>query len=112
MNNETKIPLLQDLLYKGQAEEEKEVEQHQPALSTDENTDFEIEQDEVDIELSHEQESLPEEISQETPQKKHPKKINTDTQQLILDEEIRMILDKYMDKACKKIIRLLNERKP
>ena len=117
MNDETKIPLLQDLLFKGQPDEiEKEYELSLAALTINESTDVEIEQDDVDSEIGDEQESLPEEITDRESDEELPAEIKTkvqkkvEPQELIQDEEIRKILDKYMDKAYKKIIRLLNER--
>lgn len=102
MNDEPQIPLLQDLLYRGHPESGKpEIIQ-----TLDENTDFEIEQDEGDIEITFKQETLLE----EEPEEKIPDKIDPSVQELLIDEEIRQILDKHMDKAYEEIIRLLNNR--
>jgi len=116
MSHDTKIPLLQDLLYRGQPEaedqlEKKDVEHYQPSLSLDDDAGFEIERDEIEIEISNEQEVLPEEITQQQPEEKLPAEITTEPQQQILEQEIRLILEKQMDKAYKKIMRLINETK-
>lgn len=129
MNDEPEIPLLQDLLYKGQVnedEDELEIEQQPTSHSLDENSDIEIEpdtqfeQDELETkESSPEHELLPDEITDDVAEKEQPDKknqgtvenINPSTQQLMLEEEIRLILEKQMNKAHKKIMRLLNDRK-
>ena len=99
MNDESKIPILHDLLFKGKKKDEKE----EPVQSLDENTDFEIEQDEHDIEQIT-QNSL-NELKEELLNEKDPT-----VEESNIDEEIRMILDKHMDKAYRKIIRLIKQK--
>lgn len=102
MSDESKIPILHDLLFKGNVKIEKE----EPVQSLDENTDFEIEQDEFEPDeyngqnFSHEDTN---EAEDDIEQEKEPT-----VQELIIDEEIRIILNKHMDKAYAEIIRLLN----
>ncbi len=105
MNNDSQIPVLRDLLFKGHIENEG----NQPVHSLDENTDFEIEQDDHDIDLKKDHDiaidELAEDFEDDIVDEKDPS-----VQELIIDEEIRMILDKHMDKAYAEIIRLLNNK--
>ncbi len=95
MSHEPEIPILQDILYRGHPDTEKSNSDQ----SLDENKDFEIEQDEPESDSSDQSESQTDEI----------KEVQS-IQELLIDEEIRMILDKHMDKAYEEIIRLLNHK--
>jgi len=99
MNDELNIPVLDDLVSKGQTDDE--VDNHQ--LSFDENSALEIEQDQ------------PASVGDETPvveaaQTTDELSADASLQELLIDEEIRMILDKHMDNAYEEIIRLLNHK--
>ena len=99
MIDESNIPLLEDLVSRGQLEHEDE----QPHLSADDNSDMQIEQETHDNEtingqdqpIAHKIDELEEDAS---------------LKELIIDEEIRMILDRHMDKAYEEIIRLLSHK--
>ncbi len=99
MNDEMNIPVLDDLVSKGQEEESAAHNQ----LSFDENSTLEIEEDTPspetyvpeDMDMSSNSDELSEDAS---------------LQELLIDEEIRMILDKHMDRAYEEIIRLLNHK--
>ena len=101
MSDDLKIPLLDNLVSKGQLEQEPE-----HPVSFDENSALEIEPDSdevVEVEAETEGENSSNEI---------PEELSNDTsvQELLIDEEIRMILDKHMDNAYEEIIRLLNHK--
>ena len=115
MSNESEIPVLQDLLFKGQSDSGNK----EPEYSDDENKDVEIEQDETNSDTSsepqiqHEEppESLvPEEELQEDLSEELPDDIEPSNQQQMVDEEIRRIMEKHMDKAYKQIKKLLKDK--
>ncbi|MCP4076805.1 MAG: hypothetical protein GY744_11555 [Gammaproteobacteria bacterium] len=115
MSNESDIPLLQDLLFKGQPDSGNKESEY----SDDENKDVEIEQDETNSDSSSEQqvhhvelaESLePEEELQEELPEELPDDIESSYQQRIVDEEIRRIMEKHMDKAYTEIKKLLKDK--
>ncbi len=99
MNDELNIPLLDDLVSKGQDDAEHESEQ----LSFDENSNLQIEDEapESNEAMTSDYASTPseDELTEDASIK-----------ELLIDEEIRMILDKHMDKAYEEIIRLLNHK--
>lgn len=100
MIDESKIPLLQDLIAPGQLEPEPD----QPQLSADQNNSIEIDDDQADetagpIGAEEDGGGSTDELEQDTSIK-----------ELIIDEEIRMILDKHMDRAYEEIIRLLSHK--
>ncbi len=115
MSNESDIPVLQDLLFKGQTDSgNKEVE-----YSDDESKDVEIEQDETGGEISNESpaqhEELPESLEPEEelhddPSAELPDDIEPGNQQQMIDEEIRRIMQKHMEKAYKEIKKLLKNK--
>ncbi len=80
MNDNQYIPLLTDLISKGQVIQDPLPAQPQP----EENL-------EIEIEVEEENE-------------------DTSIRELIIDEEIRMILDKHMDNAYEEIIHLLKNK--
>jgi len=99
MIDESKIPLLEDLVSKGQMETDDD-----PAMSGPDE----------DLDISTEEEEITEDIQpSETTAIEHKKdelEDDASLRELIIDEEIRMILDKHMDKAYEEIIRLLNHK--
>ena len=99
MIDESKIPLLEDLVSKGQMETDDD-----PAMSGPDE----------DLDISTEEEEIAEDIQpSETTAIEHKKdelEDDASLRELIIDEEIRMILDKHMDKAYEEIIRLLNHK--
>jgi hypothetical protein len=99
MKDELNIPLLEDLVSSGQVDSDSDSER----LSFDENSNLEIEQESsLQVETSE-----PESVDYQ-----HKDELSDDAslQELLIDEEIRMILDKHMDKAYEEIIRLLNHK--
>lgn len=125
MNDELNIPLLEDLVSRGQLDSDE----HQPQMDSNENHEVEFAGEEIHIEDSvaqkvarQEQEfmdNLPDEILplvDDQPQTQTPvdtrDELSEDAsvKELLIDEEIRMILDKHMDKAYDEIIRLLNNK--
>lgn len=110
MNDELNIPLLQDLVSRG----EPDIDEQQQHLGSDENMSVEIEQDEIESSQSDPKEiqTIKEVHSfhHHQPSKSDNLTDDASVRELIIDEEIRMILDKHMDKAYEEIIRLLNHR--
>lgn len=103
MNDNLDIPLLEDLIVKGQVDS---IEEHEPQHHFDEHMDVEFEADE-------DESITPPVTPTQQNQTKTPRDELTEDaniQELIIDEEIRMILDKHMDKAYEEIIRLLNHK--
>ena len=101
MIDESKIPLLEDLVSRGQLELDSD---HAP-VDNDEHHDIEIEQDD----------EAPANLEADEPATKPERTRDELTddpslRELIIDEEIRMILDKHMDKAYEEIVRLLNHK--
>lgn len=110
MKDELNIPLLQDLVSRGQPD----TGPYQSQLDTDENLPLEIEQEAIEV---SEDRSYHIQKSEVTQSGEHLSTIKSDqltedasVTELIIDEEIRMILDKHMDNAYEEIIRLLNHR--
>ncbi|MDJ0880437.1 MAG: hypothetical protein QNJ56_02205 [Gammaproteobacteria bacterium] len=99
MNDELNIPVLDDLVSKGQVNEHS----NDNPLSFDENSTLEIEEDppssEPEDTVDSQQITDSDELSGDA-----------SLQELLIDEEIRMILDKHMDRAYEEIIRLLNHK--
>lgn len=102
MSDDTQIPLLEDLIQKGEVVDEDE---SASIRAFDQGGDMEIEPDQPQTEPAHRQ------------QHQHQNTTDDDdlsddasVRELIIDEEIRMILDKHMDEAYQEIIRLLNHR--
>jgi hypothetical protein len=101
MNNEDDIPLLEDLISPGQMPHDLE----QPALSSDDHHALQIpSSDELAVE------GKPTLQTDSASAHKDDIKHDANLKELIIDEEIRMILDKHMDNAYDEIIRLLNRR--
>ena len=100
MKDDTQIPVLQDIVHKGPA---KKARLKKKVQSFDENADFEIEADEFDLEYQKIADSVADDNDDGPPQ-------DTSIKELLIDEEIRMILDKHMDNAYAEIIRLLNHK--
>ena len=125
MNDELNIPLLEDLVSRGQIDSDE----NPPQMDSNEHHEVEFVEEEIRVEDSVAQkvarqeqeflENLPDEILPlvDTPP---PTQTAADTRdelsddasvrELLIDEEIRMILDKHMDKAYDEIIRLLNNK--
>jgi len=101
MNNEDDIPLLEDLISPGQMQPDLE----QPALSSDDHDSLEIPSDDAII-----IEGNPTRHTDSARTHLDDIKDDANLKELIIDEEIRMILDKHMDNAYDEIIRLLNRR--
>ena len=99
MNEESDIPLLEDLISPGQLDEKDS----SMNLNGDENQDIEIEQD-------HESPAPESQAGAPFQQTGDDLAEDANMRELIIDEEIRMILDKHMDKAYEEIVRLLNHR--
>lgn len=100
--DDLEIPLLDDLVSRGQDDADNE----QVELTFDEHMDVVIDQDDEpqDIEQSpNVTETIKEMYKDEMLDEPSVK-------ELIIDEEIRLILDKHMDKAYEEIIRLLNHK--
>ena len=99
MSDDTEIPLLEDLVQVGEVEASEENSIH----VFDELTDVEIEIDEPRHETTKHDPAKAtgneEDVSEDA-----------NIRELIIDEEIRMILDKHMDNAYEEIIRLLNHK--
>jgi hypothetical protein len=93
-DDDLKIPLLDDLVSAGQVNEEQ-----QTSLTDDENIAVEIdayeEQNQSAAGHSDQHDELTDDAS---------------VKELLIDEEIRLILDKHMDHAYEEIIRLLNHK--
>ncbi len=111
MSNESDIPLLQDLLFKGQPDSGNKESEY----SDDENKDVEIEQDETNSDSSSEQQVHHVELAEslepeEELQEELPDDIESSYQQRIVDEEIRRIMEKHMDKAYTEIKKLLKDK--
>ena len=108
MSNESKIPVLQDLIFQGQSDSAN----RQSEKPVDENKEVEIEQDETNSETGNEQQTLhaeiPEELVPEDLSVELSDEIEPSNQQQIIDEEIRRIMEKHMDKAYKEIKMLLH----
>ncbi len=119
MSSESEIPVLQDLLFKGQSDTRNK----QPEYSVDENKDVEIEQDEPNSEADNEQQiqheekpeelisdkEMPEELSEEL-LSELPDDIESSDQQRMIEEEIQRIMQKHMDKAYRQIKKLLKDK--
>ena len=99
MSDDTEIPLLEDLVQLGEVEDSGEQSVH----LIDEFTDIEIESDEPAHAQPDSSESVPSDQQQDVSE-------DANIRELIIDEEIRMILDKHMDDAYEEIIRLLNHK--
>ena len=96
MSDETQIPLLDDLIQKGEVLEDNTASMQ----AFNESGDLEIEPEEQEnLPPSHAQAAEEEDLIDDA-----------SVRELIIDEEIRMILDKHMDEAYQEIIRLLNHR--
>ena len=111
MSNEAEIPLLKDLLFRGQ----QEAEEKETSYSTDEHKDFEIEQDESDSKINDEEEILHQEeteeaVAEEPQLEELPDEINSSNNQQIGDDDIRLILEKHMENAYIEITQLLKEK--
>jgi hypothetical protein len=125
MNDELKIPLLEDLVSRGQIDSDDDQQQ----LDSNENNAIEFAGEERNLEeavppefIPQEQDlhdNLPDEILPEVDNvpETQPEADTTDdlsddasVRELLIDEEIRMILDKHMDKAYDEIVRLLNHK--
>jgi len=108
MNNGPEIPVLQDLLFQGQSDSANK----QSENPVDENKDVEIEQDETNRETGKEQQTLHAEIPEEEVPEDLSVELSDETessnQQQMIDEEIRRIMEKHMDKAYKEIKKLLH----
>ncbi|MBT3205240.1 MAG: hypothetical protein HOM14_14780 [Gammaproteobacteria bacterium] len=111
MSNEADIPLLKDLLFRGQPE----AEEIKTSYSSDEHKDFEIEQDESDSEIIDEEEIIHQEetdepVTEETPQEGLPDEINSTNEKQVGDDDIRLILEKHMENAYAEIKQLLKDK--
>ena len=94
MNDENpNIPLLEDLITPGQSPHDDDtVNDHHP-----------LESDHVHANSASASDDLDDDPKDDI-------KNDANLKELIIDEEIRMILDKHMDNAYDEIIRLLNRR--
>lgn len=108
MNDEPNIPLLKDLVSRGQVEPQENHLQ----VDSNKNLSIEITADEIEF-----KEELPDEITADSESQKEINQPASDeliddasVRELIIDEEIRMILDKHMDKAYEEIICLLKHK--
>ena len=104
MNDEIEIPLLNDLIQAGEtvAESSKQsVKSHKESLEYElpkrSDADFNTENEEI------------EEPTTETKDQDDLEQVNS-IHELLIDEEIRQILDRHMDEAYEEIIRLVNHR--
>ena len=102
MSDDPNIPLLHDLIQKGEVQDHNDNPLHN---SFNENDNFIIEDDDElndpHIEATEKASSTP---------VKDDLTDNVSIQELLIDEEIRMILDKHMDNAYEEIIRLLSHK--
>lgn len=105
MKDDSRIPLLQDLLFKGNTENEQE-----PVLtSEEEQIDIDFDQRESQFDHSNSQQSITDE--DEHLQSKTLAEENSATQlPENIEQEIHRIMDKHMNKAYAKIIKLLQEK--
>ena len=104
MSQELQIPLLTDLIAKGG------VTDPEPGADVDypasENHELQYEADDEDP-VVHASETL----DRETNRQDHNEDADYHSvQELLIEEEIRLILDKHMDQAYEEIIRLINHR--
>ena len=109
MNDEMNIPLLEDLVYRGQVE----AQESDQKLDSNENQPIEIFAEEMEIEQDLPDEITPyDETQNESTQTTAKDELieHASVKELLIDEEIRIILDKHMDKAYEEIIRLLNHK--
>lgn len=95
MSDDIQIPLLENLIQKGQTED-------LPAQALDENPDIDFEVGETEHHSN--QADFP------TAGSSDEFSYETNSRELIIDEEIRTILDKHMDLAYEEIIRLLHQK--
>ncbi len=108
MSNEAEIPLLKDLLFRGQPEAEKK----EASYSSDEHKDFKIEQDESDNEIIDEEEIVHQEetVAEEIQQQELPDEINSSNKKQVGDDDIRLIIEKHMENAYAEIKQLLKDK--
>ncbi len=104
MIDESRIPLLEDLISRGQSHTEPELGA-MPELPSDDHQNVEIEQDDLPDEIVATDADTDSEAGG-----RDELKADASLRELIIDEEIRMILDKHMDKAYEEIIRLLSHK--
>ncbi len=103
MSQEPEIPLLTDLIAKGG--------EHAPtagagrAYSTNENQELQFEAD-ADEPVADESDAA----NLAIPEDEIDEADYHSVQELLIEEEIRLILDKHMDHAYEEIIRLINHR--
>ncbi len=101
-DNDSKIPVLHHLLYRGKLHQDD----NEYTLEADENAEMEIEQDEEELEEAQRRQQTASDNQQDDLADLE----DTSVQELIVDEEIRQILDKHMDQAYEEIIRLLSHK--
>lgn len=97
MSDELNIPLLEDLLVKGQVDSKSD----QPDHRFDDHIDVDYE---PDVQQNEHTQTV------HTKDKSDELSNDANIRELIIDEEIRMILDKHMDNAYEEIILLLNHK--
>jgi hypothetical protein len=125
MNDDSNIPLLEDIIYRGQSNSSKE-----PAsLSSDESTGLEIESDDFEIQPVTKKELTVDTVAEEKDfnelldiktlheERYHETEISGQQfnpepgiQESHINEEIRQILDKHMKEAYNEIIRLISHK--
>jgi hypothetical protein len=102
MSKELDIPLLRDLISSGIADSHEENE----ASLKHEDIDLEIPEDDLFAETSREASA----ISRQEPEEEDHIEDYGSVQELLIEEEIRLILDKHMEAAYEEIIRLINHK--
>ena len=104
MSKDLQIPLLHDLIEKGP----NVVSDDLPEYPTNEHHDLEIAADEIagDTET---QEAVDTDTTEQPVEDSGDGSFNS-IQELLIEEEIRIILDKHMDHAYEEIIHLINHK--
>jgi hypothetical protein len=103
MSKDLEIPILRDLISSGIADDAHEANE---ASLKHENVDLEIPEDDLFAEASREEPSI---TRQEVVEEDHIEDYGS-VQELLIEEEIRLILDKHMEAAYEEIIRLINHK--
>lgn len=104
MNDQIEIPLLQDLIQVG----ETVAEPSGPLTEHDgESIEYEL-PNRSDAKFKTEKEDVEKPVAK-TRDKDELEEVNS-IHELLIDEEIRQILDRHMDEAYEEIIRLVNHR--
>lgn len=109
MSKELQIPLLHDLIAKGGVDNASSSE----SVNDNEHADLQIEQQVPFEEPAHHETPSHSATSHaeqtETENDDHIEDY-TSLQELLIEEEIRMVLDKHMDAAYEEIVRLINHK--